>query len=211
MPTRWPGVTRGDLTAGVPGAEPAQKGRSQRRRVAFNGGSAQGPGGEGQLPGVGGVQASAEGPFCLSSRGWVASPLDLCTETALSQRDLGPRPPSAHRPAGPAAHSPSRTWNWSAASQKPGGQAGVSVAGARPAEAGQPPGAWGHSPYLGKYKMWSSVRLAPWTLCSNVLTAESSTGSERTVGHRAPGAPAGRVGRALWGQGLRARHPPSRV
>lgn len=72
-------------------------------------------------------------------------------------------------------------------------------------------GRGGHSPYLGKYKIWSSVMLAPWTLCSNLLTTKSSTGSERAVGHRAPGAPAGRGGQMLWGQGLCVRHPPSPV
>lgn len=39
----------------------------------------------------------------------------------------------------------------------------------------------GHSPYLGKNRVWSSVRLAPWTRCSNALRKESPTGSERTV------------------------------
>lgn len=41
---------------------------------------------------------------------------------------------------------------------------------------------WGHSPYLGKKKIWSSVRLAPLTRCSNTFRTESLTGSERAVG-----------------------------
>lgn len=59
----------------------------------------------------------------------------------------------------------------------------------------------GHSPYLGKNRVWSSVRLAPWTRCSNTLRNDSLTGSERAVcgTHGAPGRPLGGCG--LGGQG----------
>lgn len=61
----------------------------------------------------------------------------------------------------------------------------------------------GHSPYLGKNRMWSSVRLALWTRCSNTLRKESLTGRERTAcrTHGLLGTHGAGACRALWGLG----------
>ena len=135
------------------------------------------------LPACGSLSAARPRPHCFAS----------AARVRLSQG--GSRGvPAPHRPAG-AAHSPSRTWNWSAASQKPGGRGRGQGWQGRARGPGQTTGR--HSPYLGKNRMWSSVRLAPWTRCSKTLRADSLTGSERAAcrTHGAPGHP--RVGWAV--------------
>lgn len=169
--------------------------------MAFNGGSAQGPGGEGQLPRVGGCRSQwrvlaashpgAEWPHLLTS----AQRRHSASETSALARPLctaQPGPPPTHRPGHGTGQQPHRNLVAKQGSVWPG-----KARGGRAATWG----CGGHSPYLGKYKMWSSVMLAPWTLCSNLLTTKSSTGSERAVGHRAPGAPAGRGGPGALGTG----------
>lgn len=191
MPTRWPQ------------AEASGRGRRAQvgvrlRKTMFNGAMPQSPAGQlwGQWespvgqPWPSGVLGSLRGLRSFST-GCRWPPHFCSTETTLSQGGT-PCPPSAQRL--PRCHSPSRTWNWSAVSQKPAGPGGVRAAGVgtRGGRAGHHSHE-GHSPYLGKYQMWSSVRLAPWTRCSKVLRAASPTGRERAVGHTGllGGAPTG--------------------
>ena len=130
-----------------------------------------------------------------------ASPLQFCsTDVSQPGGSPGHRPPRcplelpAHRPGCGTGPPPRRSLG--AGSGVMGSQ-GWGRAASREETVG------GHSPYLGKNRMWSSVRLAPWTRCSNTLRKESLTGSERTAcgTHGLLGTHRAGACRALWGLG----------
>lgn len=117
------------------------------------------------------------------------------TETRLSQRGRGGRGgrggcpprwvPSPHHPPALPTHHPGRGTGLRPR-RNLRAQAGVRSGWGRAqgGRARQATGGFeGGLPYLGKNKIWSSVRLTLWIRCSNALRAASLGGSERAVGH----------------------------
>lgn len=101
---------------------------------------------EAQGPGVGwpcsGAHPGGQQVSRHSSAGLTPSLLQQTGDSARGRREPTLWPLASC----PAAHSPSRTWNWSAALQKPGGP-GSGQGGQDVCQEGTCPG---HSPYLGK-------------------------------------------------------------